>query len=68
MANRTAELWLLHLREALRGGDGLPGVPVPADRRGILRQLDRVQALLEGMSRNPNVRLAIEQTLLEIAG
>jgi DNA polymerase-3 subunit delta' len=67
VANRCAELWLLHLRECLRGGAGLPGVPTPPDRRATLHQLDRVQALLEGMSRNPNVRLALEQTLLELS-
>lgn len=69
VARRTAELWLLHLRESMRGGEGLPGVPFePAtDHRAHLRRLDRLQALLEGLDRNPNVRLAFEQMLLELS-
>jgi DNA polymerase-3 subunit delta' len=67
VAGTTAELWLLHLRECLRGADGLPGVPAPRDRSptALLRHLDLVQTLLEGLDRNPNVRLSLEQTLLE---
>lgn len=66
-ARRSAELWLLHLRERLRGRNGLPGVPPgTGDSQRLLRHLDRVQALLEGLARNPNVRLALEQTLLEM--
>lgn len=65
---QLCELWVLHLRERLRGRDGLPGVPAGAtEPRAILRQLDRVQALLESLSRNPNVRLSLEQTLLTLA-
>jgi DNA polymerase-3 subunit delta' len=69
-AARTAELWLLHLRECIRGASGLPGVPAEdtADPPKLLRKLDRIQTLLEGLERNPNARLALEQTLLEIAG
>jgi DNA polymerase-3 subunit delta' len=65
---RAADLWLLHLREHLRGGAGLPGLPTPrGDVPGLLHQIDRLQALLEALPRNPNVRLALEQTLLELA-
>ena len=64
---RLCELWLLHLRERLRGREGLPGVPPgPADARAVLRQLDHVQSLLERLGRNPNVRLSLEQTLLSL--
>ncbi len=64
---RLCELWLLHLRERLRGRAGLPGVtPGPREPRVILRQLDSVQSLLEGLGRNPNVRLSLEQTLLTL--
>jgi len=65
---RLCDLWLLHLRERLRGREGLPGVPTgPAGARAVLRQLDHVQALLERLGRNPNVRLSLEQTLLSMA-
>jgi hypothetical protein len=65
---RATDLWLLHLREHLRGGDGLPGLPSPrGDVPGLLHQIDRLQALREALLRNPNVRLALEQTLLELS-
>lgn len=65
---RFVDLWLLHLRERLRGGGGLPGLPTRhADVPAQLHQIDRLQALLEALPRNPNVRLAVEQTLLELA-
>jgi DNA polymerase-3 subunit delta' len=64
---QLCELWLLHLRERLRGRDGLPGVPPgPQDARAVLTQLDTIQALLESIARNPNVRLSLEQTLLSL--
>lgn len=64
---RATDLWLLHLREHLRGGDGLPGLPAPrGDVPALLHQIDRLQALREALLRNPNVRLALEQTLLEL--
>jgi DNA polymerase III subunit delta' len=64
---RAIELWLLHLREHLRGGNGLPGLPAAhGDVPALLHQLDRLQALQDGLLRNPNVRLALEQTLLEL--
>ncbi|MCA9707420.1 MAG: DNA polymerase III subunit [Myxococcales bacterium] len=62
------DLWLLHLREHLRGGEGLPGLPPqPAAVPELLRRIDHLQALGEALPRNPNVRLAIEQTLLELS-
>mgnify|MGYP002619717413 CR=1 FL=1 len=69
VAARTAELWLLHLRESMRGGQGLPGVPLSRtdDHLGLVRRLDRLQSFLEGLDRNPNVRLSLEQTLLDIS-
>lgn len=67
-AGRAIDLWLLHLREHLRGGEGLPGLPsAGGDVPRLLHQLDRLQALREGLLRNPNVRLALEQTLLELS-
>ncbi len=64
---RATSLWLLHLREHLRGGDGLPGLPSPGQQVApLVRQIDRLQALRESLDRNPNVRLAVEQTLLEL--
>ncbi len=64
---QLCELWLLHLRERLRGRDGLPGVPDgPQDPRAVLSQLDKIQGLLESIARNPNVRLSLEQTLLSL--
>jgi DNA polymerase III subunit delta' len=70
VAARTAELWLLHLRESMRGGAGLPGVPPSSglDHRARVRHLDRLQSFLEGLDRNPNVRLSLEHTLLELSG
>jgi DNA polymerase III subunit delta' len=70
VAARTAELWLLHLRESMRGGSGLPDVPASTlalDHRTRVRHLDRLQTFLEGLDRNPNVRLSLEQTLLELS-
>jgi DNA polymerase-3 subunit delta' len=65
---QLCELWVLHLRERLRGRDGLPGVPAgTTEPRNILRQLDGVQSLLESLGRNPNVRLSLEQTLLTLS-
>ena len=68
-ARRLAELWLLHLRERLRGGPGLSGMPsLEALRTNQLaRHIERVQAFQESLVKNPNVRLALEETLLELS-
>jgi len=64
---RAIDLWLLHLREHLRGGEGLPSLPDPGRAvPRLLHRIDRLQALHDGLRRNPNVRLALEQTLLEL--
>lgn len=67
VAARACELWLLHLRENIRGRDGLPDVePMPGSSREVLRALDRIQSVLEGLSLNHNARLALEQCLLDL--
>jgi DNA polymerase-3 subunit delta' len=64
---RVVDLWLLHLRESLRGGEGIPGLPrATIDPAVIVPRLDRLLALREGLARNPNARLALEHTLLEM--
>jgi DNA polymerase-3 subunit delta' len=64
---RIADLWLLHLRERLRGGDGLPGLPaLDRDPSHLVAQLDRLITLQQSLVRNPNARLALEHTLLEL--
>lgn len=66
-AGRVTELWLLHLRERLRHREGIPGVTPGSDETShVLRRLDRLQAFIDGLGRNPNVRLSLEQTLLEL--
>lgn len=65
---RATDLWLLHLGHHLRGDEGLPGLPAPrGDVPALLHQIDRLQALREALPRNPNVRLLLEQTLLELS-
>lgn len=68
-ASRLAELWLLHLRERLRGEPGLRGLPdLDALAPGhLVRHIERVQAFQDRLVRNPNVRLALEETLLELS-
>lgn len=68
VARQACELWLLHRSERLRQRAGLPGLPaVPEPPIGrALAQLDRIQLLLESLDRNPNVRLAVEHTLLDL--
>lgn len=65
---RMTDLWLLHLRERVGGGEGLPGLPhpsLPPDR--LVRQIDRLLTFSEGLARNPNARLSLEQTLLDLS-
>ncbi|TPV93519.1 MAG: AAA family ATPase [Myxococcales bacterium FL481] len=66
-AARVSELWLLHLRECLRGRAGVPGAAVPGTRDRLIRQIRGVSEFQSRLRRNPNVRLALEQTLLEMS-
>ncbi|NVB40908.1 AAA family ATPase [Pseudenhygromyxa sp. WMMC2535] len=70
-AARLAELWMLHLRELLRGGEGLPQMPRLSDARReggeLVAQMQAVQRFQASLIRNPNVRLSFEQLLLELA-
>ena len=64
-ARRTARLWLLHLREQLRGNPGI----LPPDRnepRVIVEQLRIINDFGRGLEQNPNVRLHLERTLLSL--
>ncbi len=66
---RLAELWILHLREQIRGRPGLPGLPPgtaasPAQRVQTIAGLQQLEARIERMG---NVRLTLEQTLLELS-
>jgi DNA polymerase-3 subunit delta' len=63
VARRVTELWMLHVRERLRGRAGLSGLP---DSARPLAELRVVHDLLHALDRNPNVRLALEHALLEI--
>jgi DNA polymerase-3 subunit delta' len=67
VCGRLTDLWLLHLRECIAGGQGLPGLPPPSVEPGrLVRRIDRLLAFSEGLLRNPNARLALEQTLLDL--
>ncbi len=66
---RLTELWILHLREQIRGRAGLPGLPPgtaasPAQRVRTIAGLQQLEARIERMG---NVRLTLEQTLLELS-
>lgn len=66
---RLAELWILHLREQIRGRPGLPGLPPgsaasPAQRVRTIAGLQELEARIERMG---NVRLTLEQALLELS-
>lgn len=63
---RMVELWTLHVREQIRGRPGLPGLPPVAVEAA--RQVEAIAALqrLGGrIERMGNVRLMLEQGLLE---
>lgn len=69
---RLTELWILHLREQIRGRPGLPGVAAagrpgaqasPAQLVDTIGALQQLEARVERMG---NVRLTLEQTLLEL--
>jgi DNA polymerase-3 subunit delta' len=63
---RMVELWTLHVREQIRGRPGLPGLPpavtAPARQVAAIEALQRLGARIERMG---NVRLMLEQGLLE---
>ena len=72
---RLTELWILHLREQIRGRPGLPGVnaATPRGRPGaapdpaqLVRTIAALQQLEARVERMGNVRLTLEQTLLEL--
>jgi len=65
---RLTELWILHLREQIRGRQGLSGLPPgapasPAQRVATIAALQQLEARVERMG---NVRLTLEQTLLDL--
>ena len=65
---RLVELWTLHVREQIRGRPGLPGLPpaalAPAGQVATIEALQRLDARVERMG---NVRLMLEQGLLELS-
>jgi DNA polymerase-3 subunit delta' len=64
---RVAELWLLDLRERIRGHAGVPGVAAAGrDRHGLARAADALLQLQTRLDRNANAKLSFEQTLLEL--
>lgn len=65
-AARLAELWLLHLRERMRGREGLRGLPNVDIGRATTTQMQAIQKFQTALGRNPNVRLSFEQLLLEL--
>ena len=60
---------MLHLRERLRGEPGLAGLPSldALPPRKLAQHIERVQSFQDRLARNPNVRLALEETLLELS-
>lgn len=64
---RMVELWILHVREQVRGRPGLPGLPpAPAAAAGTLvAAITALQRLGARVERMGNVRLMLEQGLLE---
>lgn len=69
---RMSELWLLHLRERMRGRDGVPdlGARISADdgTQGSLRAATLLLELQDRLERNANARLVLEHALLELEG
>lgn len=70
---RLTELWILHLREQMRGRAGLPGVSAGAHTAAtaatpaqLVRTIAALQQLEARVERMGNVRLTLEQTLLEL--
>jgi DNA polymerase-3 subunit delta' len=68
-ALRLTELWLIHLRERMRGRPGLVGLPaLTLDDSDYARHAAIVLELQGSISKNPNVRLALEHTVLRLSG
>lgn len=66
---RLTELWILHLREQIRGRPGLSGVAAPrgsaaASPAQLVATIAALQQLEARVERMGNVRLTLEQTLL----
>lgn len=68
VASRLADLWILHLRERIRGRAGLPAVPALADPdpAELVRRIGVLQGFVGRVNRNANVRLMLEETLLAL--
>ncbi|MDC0715538.1 DNA polymerase III subunit [Nannocystis bainbridge] len=64
---RLVELWILHVREQLRGRAGLPGLPPPPNVAPgtLVAAITALQRLGARVERMGNVRLMLEQGLLE---
>ncbi len=67
-ARRLADVWLIHLRSQLAGGRGLfdppGGHPNAAPR--LARQVQTLLRFRDRISANLNVRMSVEQTLLDL--
>ncbi|MCA9695159.1 MAG: hypothetical protein R3A51_02260 [Nannocystaceae bacterium] len=67
VATRLVDLWTLHIRQRLRDRPGLPGVPaIERPPARLVRDLERLRELEAQVRGNANVRLVVEQTLLEL--
>ena len=64
-----ADVWLVHLRDLLAGRRGLlpEGAP-PRSPAHVAHQVERLLSFKDRLRGNPNVRLALEMTLLEMSG
>jgi len=64
---RASELWMLDLRERLRGRDGVPDIEaIATDKRLLVRATDTLVELQECLGRNANAKMALEAALLEL--
>lgn len=69
VASRLAELWTLHVRQHLLAREGVPGVSAPKNRAPakLVADLSLLRRLESRIAQMGNVRLMLEQTLLELA-
>jgi DNA polymerase-3 subunit delta' len=65
-AARLADLWLVDLRERLRGGVGLSRRRVTPSPSSLSNELTVVRRFRDGLDANPNVRLWLEAALLAL--